>query len=211
MFRTRNNERTDIITSSLSTGNASIVKPVYKPTEPLDEIRVSEECDEEEEEDDDDKSLDITIESMSAVIAAAVQMSASGGSPSSLSLGSASILQPFSKIEKKKTNSSRFSIFSWKKQQQTVNAKEITAVSPTASNLTFSLSSDDDSSLQSSPRSSSVSSPKIADDGKDELQYRGIQIKEIKSTMKTLVISDDVRNPMPQVKLERPGFARINY
>ncbi|CAO3681042.1 unnamed protein product [Rhizopus stolonifer] len=210
MFRTRNNERTDIITSSLSTGNASIVKPVYKPTEPLEEIRVSKEYNEEEEE-DDDKSLDITIESMSAVIAAAVQMSASGGSPSSLSLGSASILQPFSKIEKKKTNSSRFSIFSWKKQQQTANTKEITAVSPTASNLTFSLSSDDDSSLQSSPRSSSVSSPKIADDGKDELQYRGIQIKEIKSTMKTLVISDDVRNPMPQVKLERPGFARINY
>ncbi|KAI9273607.1 hypothetical protein BY458DRAFT_555310 [Sporodiniella umbellata] len=169
----------------------------------------------EEEEEEDDKSLDITIESMSAVIAAAVQMSSSGGSPSSLSLGSASILQPFSKTEKPK-NASRFSLFPWRKSSETKESLT-SAISPTGSNLTLSRSSndddddDDDSSLQSSPRHSIASSPKIADDGRDELQYRGIQIKEIKSTMKTLVISDDVRNPMPKVKLERPGFARINY
>ncbi|KAI9248911.1 hypothetical protein BY458DRAFT_50554 [Sporodiniella umbellata] len=55
------------------------------------------------------------------------------------------------------------------------------------------------------PRNSSI------DDGRHELKSRGIYLKEIKSTMKPLVISDQERYPMPQVKLERPRFARINY
>ncbi|KAI8368585.1 hypothetical protein EDC96DRAFT_574096 [Choanephora cucurbitarum] len=75
---------------------------------------------------------ELTIESMSAVIAAAVQISSQGGQPSSLSLGSASILQPFSQ----KNQRSSF----W----------------PTR---------------KSKPAN-------IKDDGRDELVYRGIQIKE---------------------------------
>jgi hypothetical protein len=72
----------------------------------------------------------------------------------------------------------------------------------------LTVSSDD--SLDS-PRSSSTWPKTPDDDGRDELVYRGIQIKEIKTTLKTLVISDEVAHPMPKVNLERPGFARINY
>jgi hypothetical protein len=142
----------------------------------------------------DDNSLDITIESMAEVIAAAVQLSASSGAPSSLSLGSASIIQPFSKIEKnKRCKNNLFSIFSWKKNTA---VKDTKAVSFNFDNV---LGSKDTNSFQK------------LDDGKDELQYRGIQIKEVKATLKTLVISEHVRCPMPQVKLERPQFAYINY
>ncbi|KAI9260580.1 hypothetical protein BDA99DRAFT_512488 [Phascolomyces articulosus] len=49
------------------------------------------------------------------------------------------------------------------------------------------------------------------DDGRRELMYRGIQVKEIKTTLKTMVIPHEVENPMPKVELQRPGFARINY
>ncbi|CEG84980.1 hypothetical protein RMATCC62417_18720 [Rhizopus microsporus] len=194
MFRKSNSNSN----SSLSSGNASIVEQKHE--------RANNNSDTEE---DDEKSIDITIESMSAVIAAAVQLSSSNGKPSSLSSGSASILQPFSKQDKRRN--SRFSLFTWKKQEK----KEKDNTTPTLdSGLSLNQSSDDDScSSPSSPRSSSASSPKavMIDDGKDELMYRGIQIKEIKTTLKTLVISDEVRHPMPQVKLERPGFARINY
>ncbi|KAI9318696.1 hypothetical protein BX666DRAFT_1876871 [Dichotomocladium elegans] len=55
------------------------------------------------------------------------------------------------------------------------------------------------------------SSQDNVDDGRRELLYRGIRVKEIKTTLKTMVIPHDVENPMPQIKLERPGFARINY
>ncbi|KAG2224880.1 hypothetical protein INT45_010829 [Circinella minor] len=49
------------------------------------------------------------------------------------------------------------------------------------------------------------------DDGRRELMYRGIQVKEMKTTLKTMVIPHEVENPMPKVELQRPGFARINY
>ena len=49
------------------------------------------------------------------------------------------------------------------------------------------------------------------DDGRRELLYRGIQVKEMKTTLKTMVIPHEVENPMPKVELQRPGFARINY
>ncbi|KAG1452371.1 hypothetical protein G6F56_007837 [Rhizopus delemar] len=179
MFRSRKSEPVEITASSLSEGNASIIKRTHTP---------------------DNKPKDVSIESMSAVIAAAVQLSASAGTPpSSLSLGSASILSPPSKTNSCESpkRSNTFSLFSWKKPSLSVDS------------LSFSQSSDEDSSSPSSPRTSTASSPK--DDGRDELQYRGIQFKEIKSTLKTLVVSDKERNPMPQVKLERPGFARINY
>ncbi|KAI8330617.1 hypothetical protein BC941DRAFT_440303 [Chlamydoabsidia padenii] len=135
----------------------------------------------------------LTIESMSAVIAAAVQMSATTGTKSSLSMGHASI-----KPQEKQTQGGddkvkrRFSLFSWKKQQQ----QEPPALVESTSTTT----------ITSSPRSSST-----VDDGLDELAYRGIQIKEIKTTLKPMVIPSNVANPMPTVKLERPGFARINY
>ncbi|KAI8885172.1 hypothetical protein K501DRAFT_180544 [Backusella circina FSU 941] len=151
---------------------------------------------------------------MSAVIAAAVQMSTSGGSPSSLELGSASIIKTTPASPPLSPNTKRrFStrLFSWRKS--TVPTAENTII--TTDNLpttdsTLTVSSDDDSF--DSPRSSSSAWPKTPDDdGRDELVYRGIQIKEIKTTLKTLIISDEVAHPMPKVNVERPGFARINY
>ncbi|CAO3583375.1 unnamed protein product [Absidia cylindrospora] len=162
----------------------------------------------------------LTIESMSAVIAAAVQMSGTTGAKSSLSMGHASIKQ----MEKKKQHDEkvkrRFSIFTWKKQQQQQQQQQQEQEHDTMdprTDSTLSLSSSV-SSTTSSPRSSSsaaagtssvVTTP--VDDGLDELAYRGIQIKEIKTTLKPMVIPSNVTNPMPTVKLERPGFARINY
>lgn len=255
MFRSRNKSKNiqPIIQSSLDSGNASI-----KRTIPASPIVISEEesyynshqpqPQQEYEDYHVDEIIDLqanasstpttptnelTIESMSAVIAAAVQMSAQGGAKSSLSLGSASILQPFSKTESptaintSTTTTStkrRFStrLFSWSsKSSNSTAAAAAGNTSPTSSTapttpglepssspfgIDSSISSDEE---LGSPRSSSASNK--VDDGRDELAYRGIQIKEIKTTLKTLVISDQVRNPMPEVKLERPGFARINY
>ncbi|KAI8327459.1 hypothetical protein BD560DRAFT_457215 [Blakeslea trispora] len=128
---------------------------------------------------------------MSAVIAAAVQISSSSGRPSSLSLGNASILQPFSQLERQKRG-----FFCWKRPSPP---------SPTLDS-TSSISSQEEEDTQT-PRHSSH----LVDDGLDELVYRGIQIKQVKTTLKTLVIPDEVSHPMPEIKLERPSFARISY
>ncbi|KAI8647147.1 hypothetical protein BD408DRAFT_449249 [Parasitella parasitica] len=155
---------------------------------------------------------------MSAVLAAAVQMSSAGGAPSSLSLGNASILQPFSKNEGKAVKrrfSARLFMNPWKKTS-VISTSPTTPTTPGLEpSSPFDSTLDDDNSSQGSPRSSSISSSRAfnaqIDDGRDELLYRGMQIKEIKTTLKPLVISDEQRYPMPEVRLERPGFARINY
>ncbi|CEP08885.1 hypothetical protein [Parasitella parasitica] len=161
---------------------------------------------------------DLTIESMSAVLAAAVQMSSAGGAPSSLSLGNASILQPFSKTKEaavKRRFSARLLMNPWKKSSATSTSPTTPTTPGLDPSYPFDSTLDDDNSSQGSPRSSSVSSSRASnvniDDGRDELLYRGIQIKEIKTTLKPLIISDEQRYPMPEVRLERPGFARINY
>ena len=243
MFRSRKQsaskyESNHPTTSSLSSGNASIKRPSliqveqdqqqssYYTSEPFTPEYEDFNKDEIIDLQAPSTSNDLTIESMSAVIAAAVQMSSAGGAPSSLSLGSASILQPFSKteaIEKKSTEvKRRFStrLFTgWNSNKKLamptspISMPGTPALEPSSPFDTTSSIEDDDSS-QGSPRCSSSSSPtksNIPDDGRDELLYRGIQIKEIKTTLKTLVISDEVRCPMPEVRLERPGFARINY
>jgi hypothetical protein len=144
---------------------------------------------------------------MSAVIAAAVQMSATTGVKSSLSMGHASIKPQEKQQREEEKVKRRFSLFSWKKkqQQQQQQQQQQPDSEPPAMDSTVSSSS---SSTTSSPRSSSSAT---VDDGLDELAYRGIQIKEIKTTLKPMVIPANVTNPMPTVKLERPGFARINY
>lgn len=215
MFRSRkSSQQKDTPSSSLDSGNASIKRPV-----PSNEnTTYQEEYNEDEIIDLQAPATqqDLTIESMSAVIAAAVQISATAGAPSSLSLGSASILQPFSKTEQqasKRRFSSRLFSNPWKKSSTgaTSPTSPMTpALEPSSPfDSTSSIDINDDNSSQGSPRTSSVSTN--VDDGRDELLYRGIQIKEIKTTLKTLVISDQMRCPMPEVKLERPGFARINY
>lgn len=252
MFRSRkySSSKTEPVhTSSLSSGNASIKRPeapVVVVQEQQPRFYSSDPSHHTYEEYNEDEIIDLqatpstptsnelTIESMSAVIAAAVQMSSAGGAPSSLSLGSASILQPFSKTENVAANKSdvkrRFStrLFSWSSSKKSSSPTSPTSPTSTPATPALEPSSpfdstsnftmmDDDNSSQGSPRTSSASasSPRksscVPDDGRDELMYRGIQIKEIKTTLKTLVISDEVRCPMPEVRLERPGFARINY
>ncbi|KAG2186674.1 hypothetical protein INT44_002898 [Umbelopsis vinacea] len=44
--------------------------------------------------------------------------------------------------------------------------------------------------------------------GLKDLVDRGIHVKEISTTMKTMVVPDEILNPMPSIKLERPRFAR---
>lgn len=115
MFRSRKSLPT-VNTSSLFSGSASIIRRAS--TTDIDKQLSTEEwyCNYE-----DDAMLDmpqtqeeLTLESISAAIEAVVLMSTSKGPRSSLSMGSASILQPFSKLEKKKTNR-RFTLFPWKR------------------------------------------------------------------------------------------------
>lgn len=213
MFRSRkaSSYNDNVHTSSLSSGNASIQRTTTSPAVVTEPYYTSEPISYNEEVIDlqaTPTKNDLTIESMSAVIAAAVLMSSSGGAPSSLSLGSASILQPTASVKR----TSRFFSNPWKKNTPTSPTNSLPTTPGLEPSSPFDSTSsimDDDNSSQGSPRNSSVSG--TPDDGRDELLYRGIQIKEIKTTLKTLVISDQARNPMPEVRLERPGFARINY
>lgn len=222
MYRSRKySSKNEIVhTSSLSSGNASIQRPTSPVVVTEQSYYTSEPIAFNKDEVIDlqapiQSKNDLTIESMSAVIAAAVQMSSAGGAPSSLSLGNASILQSSPTENMKRRLSTRFFSNPWKKTSAPTSPSNSLPATPglepsspfdSTSSITIM---DDDNSSQGSPRNSSGSG--IPDDGRDELLYRGIQIKEIKTTLKTLVISDQARYPMPEVKLERPGFARINY
>lgn len=176
---------------------------------------------------------DLTMESMSSAIAAAVQIS-SGKSASSLSLGNASIIHTErTKKEQKRRSSSVLSLFGGgggggcgssgrkpsvdavrSRSNSTAAGSPTTTTSPRASrsstssrNLPARLTwlAGEGISEHIASRSNSE-----FDDGLDELMYRGIKVKEIKSTLKTMVVPNEVKNPMPVVKLQRPGFARIN-
>lgn len=176
---------------------------------------------------------DLTMESMSSTIAAAVQIS-SGKSASSLSLGNASIIHTErTKKEQKRRSSSVLSLFGGgggggcgssgrkpsvdavrSRSNSTAAGSPTTTTSPRASrsstssrNLPARLTwlAGEGISEHIASRSNSE-----FDDGLDELMYRGIKVKEIKSTLKTMVVPNEVKNPMPVVKLQRPGFARIN-
>ncbi|KAF7725210.1 hypothetical protein EC973_000376 [Apophysomyces ossiformis] len=261
MFRSRSSRQQE---SSLSSGKASIISTkLESPPQPsentiplgLDHSESKSPTPDTEDEVSVPKQEDntITIESMSAVIAAAVQMSATsnmGGAPSSLSMGHASIVPSTTATATTKTNkakrrlSSRLFSAGWKKQEEpaVVPEEEETSSrtsgssqsSSTGGNVSPRTSSGSASSSYGSARFTWLTGKPIAattttgngtmtaenppqqkapglDDGRDELLYRGIHVKEIKSTLKTMVIPDNVRNPMPEVKLERPGFARINY
>ncbi|KAI7885140.1 hypothetical protein K492DRAFT_172481 [Lichtheimia hyalospora FSU 10163] len=202
---------------------------------------------------------DISLESMSAMIAAAIEMSSKGRGASSLSLGHASII-PSSSTTTAQLNRSRStsvrSFFTGSSRQSaplqsksnTTNTTSMTVRPKRSSSMSsqHSLPTPRRSSSASThryparfswlinPPSSSTTtttttttetSKKIndaiveeprpseedIDDGKRELMYRGIRVKEIKTTLKTMVVPHEVERPMPNVKIERPSFARINY
>ncbi|KAH8549571.1 hypothetical protein BGW37DRAFT_522236 [Umbelopsis sp. PMI_123] len=173
-------------------------------------------------------SQDVTVESMTAVLAAAVQMSTNPGkSLSSLSLGSASIVPSTTPPPEPKSSpgisvrtSTLFS-FSAKKPESSPALSESVSTPTSASS-----GASPDSSSATTPsrftlfsRRSGNSVPtkenKPIEDGDEngmkELEYRGITVKEIKGTLKTMVIPDNVKNPMPESKIQRPGFARVIY
>ncbi|KAI8575265.1 hypothetical protein K450DRAFT_262501 [Umbelopsis ramanniana AG] len=174
-------------------------------------------------------SQDVTVESMTAVLAAAVQMSTNPGkSLSSLSLGSASIVPSTSPPADPRPSpgisvrTSRLFSFSAKKPESSSPALTESVSTPTSASSGASL----DSSGATTPsrftlfsRRSGNNIPtkenKVTEDedenGMRELEYRGITVKEIKGTLKTMVIPDNVKNPMPESKIQRPGFARVIY
>lgn len=70
------------------------------------------------------------------------------------------------------------------------------------------------SSSRSSNLFSSTSSlfgrKKVETEEEKELRDAGVEIKEIKSTLKLLVVPNEITNPMPLIKLEAPQHARLN-
>ncbi|KAI8991217.1 hypothetical protein BDF20DRAFT_843399 [Mycotypha africana] len=276
MFRSfKKSENT--ITSSLSSGNASIQRPSiiippfeHQPSMPVECTDTDYDINEEELIDLQappnsgssgsttlTPSTDITLEHMSAALAAAVQLTATSSHskkpPSSFSSGTASIVSTptvptmtprrrfstrllFTNPWKKTASSSVHSSVSLDSPSSTFSTPSTPGLEPcspiTPCHSSIDITTDDEenstvslgqhhrsrssSSVTSATASSThslfaIASSSPTDDGRDELIYRGIQVKEIKSTLKTLVISDDIRYPMPEVRLERPGFARINY
>ncbi|KAG2189504.1 hypothetical protein INT44_004646 [Umbelopsis vinacea] len=173
-------------------------------------------------------SQDVTVESMTAVLAAAVQMSTNPGkSLSSLSLGSASIVpsttppadpRPSPGIS---VRTSRLFSFSAKKPESSPALSESVSTPTSASSgasLDLSGATPPSRFTLFSRRSGNnvpTKENKITENedenGMKELEYRGITVKEIKGTLKTMVIPDNVKNPMPESKIQRPGFARVIY
>ncbi|GAA5808294.1 hypothetical protein MFLAVUS_001684 [Mucor flavus] len=51
---------------------------------------------------------------------------------------------------------------------------------------------------------------KVETEEEKELRDAGVEIKEIKSTLKLLVVPNEITNPMPLIKLEAPQHARLN-
>ncbi|KAG0174909.1 hypothetical protein DFQ29_007321 [Apophysomyces sp. BC1021] len=233
MFRSRSRSQHE---SSLSSGKASIIsaKPEsslppsppssYSPPIPASpELNHSKDkyfAHDTKEKASPPKQEDnvLTIESMSAVIAAAVQMSATtnaGGAPSSLSMGWKKHEEPAAVPEEEEedgrtSGSSRSSSGGGNVSPRTSSGSS--SSNHGSARFTWLTGKSTPAPTPAVPEETSqTQTTDTLDDGRDELLYRGIHVKEIKSTLKLMVIPDDVRNPMPEVKLERPGFARINY
>ncbi|OBZ91460.1 putative membrane protein C6F6.13c [Choanephora cucurbitarum] len=66
------------------------------------------------------------------------------------------------------------------------------------------------SSLLFSPPSFFAIKKKVETEEEKELKDAGIVVKEIKTTLGKLIVPPEVVNPMPQIKLEAPQFARLN-
>ncbi|KAG2230234.1 hypothetical protein INT48_006236 [Thamnidium elegans] len=61
-----------------------------------------------------------------------------------------------------------------------------------------------------SSKSSLFGRKKVETEEEKELRDAGVEIKEIKSTLKLLVVPKEITNPMPLIKLEAPQHARLN-
>lgn len=126
---------------------------------------------------------DLTLENMSNVIAAAIEVSMSSSKRmSSYSAGNASI--KYSKeLPKKKENRHSKNPFKWTSSVLTTTATTATTTKPM----------------------------RVYDDGKQELLFRGIQLKEVQTTLDPMIVSTEFTHGYPEITLQRPQFARFNY
>ncbi|OZJ04336.1 hypothetical protein BZG36_02375 [Bifiguratus adelaidae] len=179
---------------------------------------------------------EITVESMSDVIARAKTLALSPtGSVSSLDLGHASIsTQPsitgisstsFTESPTANTSTRTSRLFSLPPLRRQATEPVLSHASSNPAVRRSSESADTQASVeQHAPNRSSIllrfarsdstksAPPEMEHDmGREELEYRGIQVKEIKTTLKTMVIPEEVLNPMKKVDLMRPGHARVIY
>lgn len=146
---------------------------------------------------------ELSIESLSSVITAAVQISSASSSRrrrpfSSLSMGNASIIGTPQNRTNNNNHHQRRSLLLFGRKEELSSRSKRTRSASLSRQRRFSWLVDHQQKAKEL-------------DGFEELVDCGIRVKEIKTTLKTMVIPHEVENPMPQVKIQRPGFARINY
>jgi hypothetical protein len=154
-----------------------------------------------------------TEDSLSAVLAAAIQMSSVPlKQRSSLSTGRASVIispRPSQQDMIRRNSNSSISSDESSSPKTPSNKRPL-------SHYFFYTSGKKERVFPSSPpiengtNGSGGAIESVQDDmfGMKDLVDRGINVKEISTTMKTMIVPDEVLNPMPSVKVERPRFAR---
>lgn len=148
-----------------------------------------------------------TEDSLASVLAAAIQMSSVPlKQRSSLSSGRASVIMSSSRTQqdlvRRDSNSSISS-------DEYSSPKTPTSRRPLSSY--FFYTGKKASSADAAPTKSEANDREAVQGdtfGVKDLLDRGIHVKEISTTMKKMVVPDDILNPMPQVIVERPRFAR---
>jgi hypothetical protein len=146
-------------------------------------------------------------DSLASVLAAAIQMtSVPLKQRSSLSSGRASVIMSSSRTQqdlvRRNSNSSSSS-------DESLSPKTPTSRRPLSSYLFYT--GKKASSADAPPTKSEANDRESVQGdtfGLKDLLDRGIHVKEISTTMKKMVVPDDILNPMPQVIVERPRFAR---
>ncbi|KAI8365787.1 hypothetical protein BD560DRAFT_401738 [Blakeslea trispora] len=157
---------------------------------------------------------------------AAAAASSKSGTYSSLSSGKASIAPLSSNLSDHTvtTTASQSTVIVGQqtKRRSTLSffgSKSETTSSSITQNTTTSF---DPPSTQDKPKSNTRSSllfsspsffgskKRVETEEEMELKDAGITVKEIKTTLGKLIVPPEVANPLPQVKLEAPQFARLN-
>ena len=154
-----------------------------------------------------------TEDSLAAVLAAAIQMSSVPlKQRSSLSTGRASVIIPSRSSQhdmSRRDSDSSISSDDCSSPKTPSNKRPLSSYFFYGSGKKEPVAPASPSIENDTPgRSSGIETVQEDSFGLKDLVDRGIHVKEISSTMKTMVVPDEVLNPMPSVKLERPRFAR---
>lgn len=145
-----------------------------------------------------------TDESLTAVLAAAIQMSSVPlKQRSSLSSGRASVILPSARFQQ---DASRRDSNSSISSDESASPKTPTSRQRLSS---YFFSSGKKAANPVDSEQKDGGKPSEEDTfGMRDLLERGIHVKEISTTMKKMVVPDNILNPMPSVMVERPRFAR---